>query len=43
MWIYNNLGTTSIFCLLGVCLRVCVLVCWGGGGGGAPNIIRDGH
>ena len=41
MWIYNNLGTTSIFCLLGVCLRVCVLVCWGGGG--APISILGGH
>ena len=32
MWIYNNLGTISIFCLSGVCLRVFVLGCWGGGG-----------
>ena len=37
MWIYNNLGTTSIFCLAGVCLRVCV--CWGGGGGAPISIL----
>ena len=35
MWIYNNLGTTSIFCLSGVCLRVCG---GGVGGGGLPSV-----
>ena len=32
MWIYCNLGTASILCLSGVCLRVCVLGVGGGGG-----------
>ena len=37
MWIYYNLGTASILCLLGVCLRVL------GGGVGVPIGILSGR